>query len=72
MKFETQAGLPTKGLLYSQITEKLRELEELFAMMGHLVADEDKVLSHGWLGCSELTKKLQHTVTEWAAKGRLN
>lgn len=72
MKYETIGGMPTKGLLYSQITEKLRELEELFAMMGHLVADEDQVLSHGWLGCSELTKKLQGTVTQWAAKGKLN
>lgn len=72
MKFETMGGMPTKGLLYSQITEKLRELQELFAMMGHMVADEDEVLSHGWLGAAELAKKLQHTVTQWATKGKLN
>ena len=72
MKWETQGGAPTEGLIFSQITEKLRELEELFAMMGHVVADRDELLSHGWLGCSELMKKLQVNVTQAATRGKFN
>lgn len=72
MKWETQGGTPTKGLLFSQASEKLRELEDLFAMLGHLVADEDETLSHGWLGCSEMMKMLQSKIAAMATKGRLN
>ena len=72
MKWETMGGMPTPGLLDKQILEKLRELEELLAMRGHVVADSDEVQSHGWLGCSQLVKKMQDAVIKLATKGTLN
>ena len=36
MKYETSAGLPTRGLTYSKMLDHLREAEECAAMMAHL------------------------------------
>lgn len=71
--YETQAGLPTKGLTYAQIMEKLRELQELYAMMAHIHnaqgTDGDALLARGWLGMEQLTKRIAYQVTELAKRG---
>lgn len=74
MKWETSAGIPTRGLVYAQMMEKMRELEELTSMMAHLHNTEgnemDKVLAKGWLGIGELFLKVRDQVTK-LAQGRL-
>lgn len=74
MKWETEAGRPTRGILYAQISEKLREIQELTAMMAHLHQTEDnhmdKLLAKGWLGMSEMFKLIQRKITD-LAMGRL-
>lgn len=74
MKWETTAGIPTRGDTYAQIMEKLRELEELTSMMAHLHNTEDnpmdKLLAKGWLGIGELFHKVRDQVTKLAI-GRL-
>jgi hypothetical protein len=72
--YETTAGYVTRGDTFAQINEKLIELQELFAIMGHLHnlqdTDKDKLMAHGWLGMSELTKRIQQQVIE-LAKGHM-
>jgi len=74
MKWETTAGLPTRGLLYAQLHEKLIECQEICLMISHLQNTEDnhmdKLLAKGWLGVGELFKRIQFTITEMA-KGKL-
>lgn len=71
MKWETQAGLPSEGLLYSQITEKIRELIELLNMMGHIKkANDNELIGSGFLGIAEVMEKILHQVTK-LAQGRL-
>ena len=72
MKHETQAGMPTKGLLLARITEHLRQLEEDYAMASHLVADEDKTFSFWLLKSSELTKLELNMVLNWFKRGKPN
>ena len=74
LPYSTTAGQVTKSELLAQIIEYLIYLQEACAMYGHLCATEDshmdKLLSKGWLGMSELFKRMQHTVIEMA-KGKL-
>lgn len=74
LHYETLAGRPTKGLVFAQLIEQLRLAQEAAALLGHLHNTEDnqmdKILAHGWLGISELLKRLTHRVTEMA-KGSL-
>lgn len=74
MKYETQSGLPTRGLTYSQLCEHLIKAQELCALMAHLHQTEgnpmDKTLASGWLGVSELLKRMNHQVTQ-LAKGAM-
>lgn len=69
-KYETFAGLPTHGLIYAQLNEKLIECQELCAMNAHLFNTEDdsmsKLLAKGWLGMAELFKMTQYKITELA------
>lgn len=68
--YETTAGQVTRADTFSQIMEKLRELEELYYVMGHLHALQDNShdlhLAHGWRGMGELTKRIQHQVVTMA------
>lgn len=70
MKWETQGGTPTRGLVYSQMIEKMNELIELASMMAHLHNTEgndvDKVLAKGWLGIGEVFAKVKHQITQLA------
>lgn len=65
-------SLPTKGEEFAKLVEHLRLGSESAAMIGHLTADEDKIMSHGWLGISQLLDKMVVQVTQLATKGRLN
>lgn len=69
MKWDTIAGLPTKGNEFAQMAEKLRECSEHAAMLSHLTRDEDQLIAQGWLGVSEMFKKILHEVTKLATKG---
>ena len=70
MKYETQAGLPTRGLTYAKLLENLHECQDLTAMMAHLTKAEgtlaDEALANGWLMISELLKRLTDKVTAMA------
>ena len=70
MKYETSAGLPTRGLTYAKLLDHLREAQELTAMMAHLVKAEgtiaDEALGNGWIIISELLKRLTDKVTSMA------
>ena len=74
-RYETHAGLPTHSLIYTQLNEKLIECQELCAMNAHLFNTEgnhmDNLLAKGWLGMSELFKRMQFQITE-LAKGKLS
>jgi hypothetical protein len=71
MKWETQAGMPTKGILYDQIIEKGRELLELYLMMGHIHADDDIKLAKAWHKIAELQEQVLAQVNR-LAQGKLN
>lgn len=72
--YETTAGYVTRGDTFAQINEKLIELQELFAVMGHLHNlqdnDGDHLLAKGWLGLAELTKRMQYQIIQ-LAKGHM-
>jgi hypothetical protein len=74
-KWETQAGLPTRGLMYSQMLEHLRQAQENACMLAHLQQTEDGVkdsaLAAGWLSIAELFRRVELQVTK-LAQGRLN
>ena len=67
-------SLPTRGEEYTKLMEYLIKAQESCAMLAHLHNTEDttsdRTLARGWLGISELLKKMQHQVTQMA-KGRL-
>jgi hypothetical protein len=75
MKYETQAGLPTRGLTYAKLLDHLREAEECCAMMAHLVKAEgtiaDEALGNGWLIMADLIHRMIAKITA-LAQGRLN
>lgn len=75
MHYETQAGLPTRGLAYAKLADSLREAQECAITMAHLTALEgtvaDKALSNGWLIVAEMLKRMLYKVTEMA-QGKLN
>lgn len=69
-KYETTAGIPTRGGTYAKLCDHLREAQDCAAMMAHLHNtegnDTDKLLARGWLGVEELLKRLVHQVTKLA------
>lgn len=67
--YETVGGSPTKGLEFSQLIDALRAAQTHSAMLGHLHADEDKVVAQGWLAVSEMMKLTIINVTKLATKG---
>jgi len=64
-------SIPTKGEKFTELIEHLRLAEEAAAMLGHLHADEDKTMSHGWLGVSQLLNRTVKAVTDLATKGHI-
>lgn len=76
MKYETQAGLPTRGLTYSKMIDHLREAQECAALMAHLVKAEgtvaDEALANGWLVIEHALKLMAMKITGLATSGRLN
>lgn len=65
-RYETTAGQVTRADTYAQLIEKLREIEELFYVMGHLHALQDNkhdlLLSRGWKGMGELMARVHANV----------
>jgi hypothetical protein len=75
-KYETIAGLPTVGLTYARLHERLIGCQEDCAMISHLVRAEgsgskNAALADGWHALSEMFKRVEHQVTMLATK-RLN
>lgn len=66
-------NVPTQSEVYSQLIEHLVKAQESAAMMGHLLNmqdnDSDHLLATGWIGISELMKRMQHQVVKLATKG---
>lgn len=64
-------SIPTRGEKIAELTEHLRKAQECAAMIGHLHGMQDTkmdtTLQHGWLGISELLKKINHNVALLAA-----
>lgn len=67
-------SIPTRADKIAELTEHLRKAQECAAFIGHLHGMQDNsmdtTLQHGWLGISELLKKMIYNITELAA-GRL-
>lgn len=67
-------AIPTRGETYAQLLEYLVKAQEASAMLAHLHNTEgsslDATLAKGWLGISELLKRMQTQVTKMAM-GRL-
>ena len=70
MTIPTIGGLATRSESYTKLLHHLIECQELCAVMAHLHNTEgtkvDETLAHGWLGMSELFKRMQGQVTELA------
>lgn len=73
-KWETQGGLPTTALMYEQMMEHLRQVQENALMISHLIHTEDaikdKALANGWMAIAELMRGVQHRIT-LMAQGRV-
>jgi hypothetical protein len=69
-KYPTIGGVVTRGETFTKILHHLDELQDLYAVMAHLLRTEDgpmdRLLSKGWLGMVELTKMQRHKITEMA------
>lgn len=61
-------SLPTESETFAKLLEHLRKAQEEAATLGHLCADNEPTRSHGWLGISELLKKMTHQVTKLAMR----
>lgn len=72
-RYETTAGYVTRADTFAQILEKLRELQELYYVMGHLHTMQDNPkdnhLGQGWRGMGEMTKLIQGQVIKLAQGG---
>ncbi len=70
MTIPTIGGLATRSESYTKLLHHLIECQELCAVMAHLHNTEgnnmDQLLAKGWLGMSELFKRMQGQVTELA------
>ena len=70
MSIPTIGGVATRSETYTKLLHHLIEIQELCAVMAHLHNTEgnhvDETLAHGWLGMSELFKRMQDKVTQLA------
>ena len=62
-------SIPTRGETFAVLIEHLRKAQENAAMMAHLEADTDRLVSKGWLAIEELLKKTIYNVTRLAKRG---
>lgn len=66
-------SIPTKGEAFAKLTEHLRLAQEDAAMLAHLNNADgghmNGLIARGWLGVSELIKKIIYNVTELARRG---
>ena len=75
-KYETIGGLPTVGLVYARLHERLIGCQEDCAMISHLVRAEgggskQAALADGWHALSEMLKRMDYQITQLATR-RLN
>jgi hypothetical protein len=63
-------SIPTQGEEFAKLIEHLRKAQEASAMLAHLVRDDDRLRSQGWMAVSEMLKKTVGNVTK-LAMGRL-
>lgn len=72
MSIPTIGGVATRGEAYTKLLYHLREAQELMCVMAHLHNTEgnsaDATLAHGWLGMSELVKRLTDQMTKLAMR----
>lgn len=61
-------SVPTQGEEYAKLMENLRHAQENCAMLAHLTRDEDRLRAQGWLGISELIKRMLIQVTKLAMR----
>jgi len=71
-KYERFAGYATRDETYRKLTESLIEVEELCALMGHIIVAEDstqrgQVLATGWRGMSQMIHLMRDQVIKLAA-----
>ncbi len=70
MTIPTIGGVATRSESYTKLIHHLIECQELCAVMAHLHNTEDnnmdQLLAKGWLGMSELFKRMKGQVTELA------
>ena len=72
-KYETSAGIPTIGLTYARLHERLIGCQEDCAMISHLTraqstSAKDNALADGWHALSEMLKRVDFQVTALATK----
>lgn len=72
-KYETTAGIPTRGETYARLLASIRDAQDQAAMLAHLHNTEDsahdKASARGWLMIEEQLKRFAHVVTEIATRG---
>lgn len=59
-------GLPTPAEKYAELMEHVRKAQEASAMLAHLEADNNKLISQGWMAVSEMFKLVGHKITNLA------
>jgi hypothetical protein len=67
-------AVPTRSETFSQLLEHLIKAQEHSAMMSHIEGMEphpNRLIMKGWLGISEMLKRIIHHVTAMAQR-RLN
>lgn len=65
-------SLPTKSEKFAELIEHLRLGAEASYTIGHLTADEDKLIATGWRAIGQMLEETCIKVTQLATKGRLN
>lgn len=71
--YETIGGLPTVGLVYARLHERLIGCQEDCAMISHLIRAEgggtkQNALADGWHALSEMLKRVDFQITALATK----
>jgi hypothetical protein len=70
MKYETIGGLPTQGMVYLQMMDLLRQLQDSTALAAHLArANGDDLLADRWLGAHETFRMYQNVIQHLVTKG---
>jgi len=68
----TAGGPPSRGEVFSALTEYLRKAEECAASLAHLTTDDDHLQAQGWLAIAQMFRNVNKVVIDLATKGRLN